>query len=169
MHTLLFIMSSMKVLQNEPRASQKNKLSTITPRQFQTSVICSLPLVLFLCWCNPQTVFPIRRVGVQLCPAAQWKTLVDVEYRGFRYRLAQMSAWFSLFLTFTRDSHRGKFTLLPLPPLLVLSVPLLQCFASLPLILAMCCIRRFCWLSKRLWLLQHCSMFCLLFHTHLLR
>lgn len=159
-------MSLTRVLPNKPQASQKNKLSTITPRQFQTSVICSLLLILFLWWCNPQTVFPIRRVGVQLCPAAQWKTEVDVEYRGFRYRPAQMSAWFSLFLTFTRDSHRGKFTLLPLPPLLV---PLLQCFASLPLILAVCCIRRFCWLSKQLRLLQHCSMFCLLFHTHLLR
>lgn len=35
------------------------------------------------------------------------KTEVDVGFRGFRYRLTQMSAWFSLLLTFTRDSQGG--------------------------------------------------------------
>lgn len=124
------------------------------------SVICCLLSVLSLCWCNLQTV-SYQASGRPTVSSCSLGTQVEVEFRGFRYRQAQISALLccSLGETYSPPATSSNSSSIT--------------FANLCLILDMCCFRRFCWQSEQHCSLQNCSISALIsalfpYFTHLL-
>ena len=116
--------------------------------------------VLFLCYCKQQALVSVRRAEEPNCVHCSVETDEMLSLKGSDIQTGSDKCLIcSVLLTFIRNSHRGiphsLFCLLLLPLLALYLLLLLQCFASLSLISAMCCFRGFCWLSKAL---QHCGI-----------